>query len=187
MMKIPFCFLTKPNWPKSITCPTCRSSRSRKHGSYTRTSFHGQQDPAVALPVQIPRYRCLNPECRRCTFSILPEQVLRYCRFCLPSLLIIHLNHSAGMSLYQLIKIWRIGRGVLKRALAMIDRFIPWICDLYRELFDGQPAQRKPVGVTIRRINLRLGWSEIVECWYRRHYPGRFKTTNRRATQYSSD
>jgi hypothetical protein len=113
MMKIPFCFPTKPTWPKSITCPSCRSSRSRKHGSYTRYSFHGQQAPAVALPVRIPRYRCLNPECRRCTFSILPEQLLRYCRFCLPSLQIIHLSHSAGVSLYQLIKLWRIGRGVL--------------------------------------------------------------------------
>jgi hypothetical protein len=102
-------------------------------------------------------------------------------------LLIIRSNHSAGVSLYQLIKIWKLGRGVLKRALAMLDRFVPWIHDLYRELFDGQPAQTDPVGATIRSLDLRLGWSEIVECWYRRLYPRRFKMTNRSATQYSSD
>jgi transposase-like protein len=185
-MKIPDCFLKKPNQPLFITCPACRSSRLRKHGSYTRKSFHGQKDPAATLPVQIPRYRCLNPECCRCTFSVLPEHVLRYCRFRLPSLLNIHLNHSAGMSLYQLIKIWKLGRSVLKRALAMLDRFIAWIRDLYRELSDGQPAQAEPVGATIRHLSLLLGWPEIVECWYRRHYPRRFKTTNRSATLYSS-
>lgn len=182
-MKIPECFLRKPIPPQPITCPACRSSRFCKHGSYTRNSFHGQKDPAEALLVQVPRYRCLNPECRLCTFSVLPEQILRYCRFCLPSLLSIHWSHSAGVSVYQLIKIWSLGRSAIKRALAMLDRFAPWIHELHRELFADQPAQSEPMSVTIRRLVMRLGWSEIAQCWYRHHYPRRFKVTNRSATQ----
>jgi len=63
-------------------CPVCQQVSHRLHSYYTRRPadlpVSGQ---AVSLSLQVRRFRCQNPECRKQTFvESLPEAVARYAR-----------------------------------------------------------------------------------------------------------
>ncbi|HEY4386500.1 MAG TPA: transposase family protein [Ktedonobacteraceae bacterium] len=63
-------------------CPVCQQVSHRLHSYYTRRPadlpVSGQ---AVSLSLQVRRFRCQNPECRKQTFvEPLPEAVARYAR-----------------------------------------------------------------------------------------------------------
>jgi len=66
----------------TATCPACQHVSHRLHSYYTRhpadLPVSGQ---AVRLSLQVRRFRCQNPECRKQTFvEPLPEAVARYAR-----------------------------------------------------------------------------------------------------------
>ena len=169
-MNIPNCPARRANG--LVSCPGCHLCQCRKHGFYLRKGFHAKNG-AVAIPVWIPRYRCLNPECPRCTFSILPPMVMRYCRFFWPCLLTLSGNLDAGVSPSHLSEqVWHVGRGVILRAAALMDRLGPWVERLHREITDGKPMRRLELMVKI--IAAKLGRPELVERWYRHRYPSRF-------------
>jgi hypothetical protein len=161
-MNILVCPLQQPTFPEPVFCPQCYSMDFCKHGVYTRKGFHIRSG-IVPIPVRIQRYRCLNKECSRCTFSVLPPMMLRYCRFFWPCLL------SLGRAP---VKEPSISRGVVRRTAIMLTVITSWIKSLYREVTDGGTGSN--LGRMVNIIIRKIGRVELSNRWYRRRYPRRF-------------
>jgi hypothetical protein len=171
-MKITDCLTESISDCVKTTCPGCHCTNCRKHGFYTRKGFH-RHDISAVIVKQIQRYLCLNPECVRITFSVLPPMVLRYCRFFYTDLLAIQQalaidsdpNHFARHA-------WHIGRRVIVRAAALLERLNTWTGQLYQEVADGRQPDNleRMVDFLIEKLS-RI---ELIERWYRHRYPLRF-------------
>jgi len=115
----------------------------------------------------------VNPQCRRCTFSVLPPLVLRYCRFLWPDLLAVKDALDAGTSAYRLARtVWHVGRRVIVRAAVLLTHMGWWVEALHREMRDGRPA--RALRSMVKRVACRLGRGELTDRWYRHRYPLRF-------------
>ena len=175
-MNITFCPYKYIDNQEHIICPSCRCKRCHKHGSYIRKGFHSTNKSTIMMNVQ--RYRCLNPLCRQCTFSVLPPLVLRYCRFCWPSLLEVKKSLAAKLTPYHVSRyVWNVSRGVILRAAALLDRLASWIEVLHREVTNGSPAREFRLMVKI--VTVKLGRIALTYRWYWHRFPLRFKTQNR--------
>ena len=172
-MNIPICPLQKKATGRDrITCPGCHTSRYRKHGSYVRKGFHFQKY-GVPILVSVLRYLCLNPECPKCTFSVLPPMVMRYCRFFWPCLLSVKGALDAGSSCYHVAHhVWHVSWAVIQRAAVLVQRLGPWVNGLHQELTNGGPARELELMVKI--VTAKIGRLELVHRWYRHRYPRRF-------------
>lgn len=156
----------------SSNCPCCGCPSSSGHGSYVRKGFH-VPNRAVALPVRVRRYRCLNPDCRRRTFSILPRNVLPYCRFYWFYLVSLKESLCRGATVNSLAQhVWHVGWAVIARGTALLQRMETWVEQLHRELTDGHPGRELCRMVKI--VTGVLGPCELVSRWYRHRYPLRF-------------
>ena len=83
----------KQNLTSKIVCPECgERHRLTKWGFYTRYLFHGDDS------LEIQRFRCLNRQCPRFTFSILPHPLLPVVRVPLCFMLLLLLMHQKGCS-----------------------------------------------------------------------------------------
>jgi hypothetical protein len=155
-----------------IHCPTCHGTAHRKNGSYARKGFHGRQGTPVRV-IRVQRYRCLNPHCSRCTFSVLPPMVLRYCRFLWPCLLSLWAQLGKGVSRYHLAThIWKVSRGVVVSTKAMLEKLNIWVLSLYREVFNGRAPTT--LELMVKRLTAMLRPTVIIDMWYCHYYPGRF-------------
>lgn len=171
-MNIRSCPLQSTTFSTTIACPWCHSSHFRGHGSYTRKGFHLRRND-IPIPIRIPRYRCLNPQCPHCTFSIPPSQIMRYCRFFWPCLLALRQELSWGKSLYHLGRyVWRVGWAVMKRAAAQLDRICAWVEALHQELTNGRAP--RDLGLMVKISTAKIGAVALVQRWYRHRYPSRF-------------
>jgi hypothetical protein len=124
IMNINFCPLHYADESSNVVvvCPTCHSDQCPKHGCYIRKGFH-TLNKSTSLPTPIQRHRCLNPECKRRTFSVLPPMVLRYCRFFWPCLQVIW-NELKCHSISHIARIWNVDRRVIVINLTQNDRQI---------------------------------------------------------------
>ena len=145
-----------------VYCPGCHSHDHCKHGIYTRKGFHIPYG-IVSMPVAVQRYRCRNKECPRCTFSVLPPMMLRYCRFFWPCLLLFGKTHGKGLP---------VSRGVARRTAVMLAGIASWVKGLYREVTDGKAGSDMVRMVKI--IVGKIGRIELANRWYRHRYPRRF-------------
>jgi transposase-like protein len=161
-MNIHVCPLQQPIAPEPIFCPGCHSKHFCKHGVYTRKGFHVRSG-IIAIPMAVQRYRCLNKECSRCTFSVLPPMTLRYCRFFWPCLLLFRRTHGKGLP---------ISRGVAERTVTALALMRSWVKDLYREVTDGDRGFS--LGRMVKIIVGKIGGTELSNRWYRHRYPRRF-------------
>lgn len=179
-MKIPYFSSENIEDQEKISCPACHSTFYRSHSSYTRKGFH-RGDKAEVIEIPVPRYLCLNEDCPRCTFSVLPPMVLRYCRFFWPSLLALKQALASGSTHYHLAQhVWHVGRRVIVRAAALLDQLDTWCGQLYREVTDGVPACE--LGFMVKIVTRKLGRIELIDRWYRHRYPRRFSNKNERHT-----
>jgi hypothetical protein len=170
-MNIKHCLVQNTTSVSKIVCPRCHQCHNRKHGTYTRKGFHVLK-PSHKIPMAIPRYRCLNPDCRVCTFSVLPCCVLRYCRFFYPGLLQVKNALSIGIHSCRLARfIWNVGNGVIKRAAAELSRMHLWINQTYREISDG--AKESNFGSMVKGITYKLGYIDLTERYGYHRYPHR--------------
>jgi hypothetical protein len=170
-MKIPACHVQGTSNKERFRCPACHCCLYRKHGFYTRKSFHAP-NCAIAIPVKIQRYLCRNPQCRRCTFSVLPDGILRYCRFFWPYLLALNRALNEGATVYRLARhVWHVGRGVILRAAALLKSLEHWTAELHQELTGGTAAN----GIEGMKecICDAIGRFEFTQRWYRHRYPRR--------------
>lgn len=171
-MNIRICPLQNVVLPGSIVCSTCGSTHYRGHGSYSRKGFH-LRGHMVTIPLKVPRFLCLNSECPRVSFSILPSQTMRYSRFFWPCLLALIDALSAGSSIYhQARQVWHVGWAVIRRASKLLQRLSPWIESLHRELTNGMPPRE--LGFMVKILIAKLGPLELTQRWYRHRYPKRF-------------
>lgn len=131
--------------------------------------------------VLVQRFRCLNQECKRCTFSVLPPMVLRYSRFFWPCLLALGQALASGSSMYHQARyVWHVERQVIVRAAALLDRLDTWVGGQYQEVTDG--AQACELGFMVKIVTRKLGRIELIDRWYRHRYPLRFSHKNERHT-----
>lgn len=161
-MNIHVCPLQQPDTSEPVYCPGCHSTDFCKHGVYTRKGFH-VRGGIVPIPLTVQRYRCLNNECSRCTFSVLPPMTLRYCRFFWPCLLLFGKSHGKGLP---------ISHGVAKRTVATLTLIHSWVKVLYREVTDGDRGFN--LGGMVKIIAGKIGGTELSNRWYRHRYPRRF-------------
>jgi hypothetical protein len=162
-MNIQHVLSSKPLDCGPVICPGCHCRNCRKHAVYIRKWFH-VCGLATSVPITVQRYRCLNPACPRCTFSVLPPMVLRYCRFFWPCLLTLIEQHSARQ--------WDIGSRVIKRATTLVKQMHSWVETIYREVSDGGVGGG--LGRMVKIIVGRMGFIELSNRWYRHRYPLRF-------------
>ena len=110
-----------------ITCPRCKTRQLCKHGTYQRKGFH-VRGRIMSVTRTVKRYRCKNPLCSCCTFSVLPSGTLRYCRFSCSGLLALKEALRSGASPYHLARhVWHVGREVITRAGAQLERLTSFI------------------------------------------------------------
>jgi hypothetical protein len=124
----------------------------------------------MAIPMKVPRYRCLNPDCARRTFSILPPFVMPYCRFYWFYLLALRDCLAGGKTPYHLaLHVWHVGRGVIVRAAAQLRHVGAWAEELHREITHGRPVC--DLARMVKVITAKLGRVELVRRWYHHRYP----------------
>jgi len=149
-------------------CPYCHHSKCWKHGHYTRKGFHRLPGECQCQTVDVLRYLCRNPPCER-TFSLLPEDVLPYCRFFLSGLLGITDDQDAGKSAYWIAKSrWELSLSVILRAIDRIKQLQPWLV-----LVCHETAQRTEgcFQTLAKRVENALGWIRFIRYWYHTFYP----------------
>jgi len=155
-----------------IFCPRCHCYQLHKHGCYSRKGFHAPNH-AASNEVRVPRYRCLNPDCPLCTFSVLPPKVLRYCRFFWPCLVSIKLALDSGSTRYHLAHhVRHVSWAIIGRAAALLNSMESWANGLHQEITNGWPACR--FELMMKTITAKLGCNELNWRWYRHRYPRRF-------------
>lgn len=109
--------VAKQNLTSKIVCPECgERHRLTKWGFYTRYLFHGDDS------LQIQRFRCLNGQCPRFTFSILPHPLLPVVRFPLCFMLMLLSMYQKGCSLADLARKSGKSWPLIRRALNMGKR-----------------------------------------------------------------
>lgn len=170
-MNIPVCPFKNTTCNEPVFCPGCHSRHNRIHGGYTRKGFHVRgRTIAVPIIVMIPRYRCLNKECSRCTFSVLPPMVLRYCRFFWPCLLTVKKAITDRQTCHHLAKnVWQVGWGTIKRSTVELGRMAAWIVKIHREATDGSATRE--LGLMVKIIIQKIGHVELSNRWYCHRYP----------------
>lgn len=151
-----------------VFCPGCHSHDHCKHGVYTRKGFHIRYG-IITIPLAVQRYRCRNKACPRCTFSVLPPMVMRYCRFFWPCLLFALYASSTEQ---PPLSVWNVSRGVARRAVTALTAITSWVREIYQEVTDG--AAGADLGRMVKIIVRKIGRIELSNRWYRHHYPHRF-------------
>jgi len=180
VMKITYCSSKNIADREKISCPACHCTLCRSHSSYSRKGFH-RQSKASVIEIRVQRYLCLNEDCPRCSFSVLPPMVLPYCRFFWPSLLVLRQALASGSTFYHLAQhVWYVGRRVIVRAAALLNRLDKWVGQLYQEVSDG--VQAGELGFMVKIVTRKLGRIELIDRWYCHRYPKRFSHKNEHHT-----
>lgn len=175
-MNINFCPLQYKHKSLSVSCPFCHSNRCRKHGYYQRKGFH-RKNSCIVIPMEIPRFRCTNPQCKHRTFSLLPQMVLRYCRFFWPCLQMIWSLIARGFRPYYIARIWEVDRAVIVRAVTLQSTLQSFVEKLHQEIYDGTVNHSgMTLTLMVKFVILKIGFSVLANHWYCHRYPRRYFT-----------
>lgn len=149
-------------------CPYCHFHICWRHGFYKRKGFHRHPTAPRDGDIDVPRYLCRSPACEH-TFSVLPEEVLPYCRFLLTGLFSIIQDRSDGKSAYWIAKHrWDTTVRVLFRAIDRVEKATCWLKQQIQE-YTGRVTEgfREP----IRILQKRLAWFRLTRSWSHHFYP----------------
>jgi hypothetical protein len=151
-------------------CPYCGFIRCWKHGAYERKGFHMPSSEPQHGTVVVQRYQCRQPSCGH-TFSILPEEVLPYCRFFWNGLLQIAATLTEGKSAYWIAKYqWCLSLRVILRAVGLIQRVTPWLEQRYREATGSIETGIQALAQAVRKT---MSWFSFTRYWFHGFYPCR--------------
>jgi len=152
------------------TCSYCGFPRCWKHGKYGRKWFHQLGTEPPQEPVTVQRYLCQHPSCER-TFSVLPENVLPYCRFFMSGLLSIAQDRTEGKSSYWIAKYrWGLSLRVILRAVSLIRKVTPWVEGFCREATGSVVSGFQALVKTVRG---KYSWFDFTRRWFHGLYPCR--------------
>ncbi len=148
--------------PSEFVCPACGERyRLIKWGSYTRYLFDGDDT------IKIQRVRCLNQQCHRCTFNVLPHPLLPILRVPLCFLLALLDMHQQGSTIADLAK--RSGKNwpVIRRCLSMARR----IQKFFRDQLDTILAVSSPCLCPV------VCWTRFTQVFSWAFFPELFRKT----------
>jgi len=150
-----------------IICPYCGFHHCWKHGKYKRKGFHQFPSDSQNKILEVLRYLCRSPACEH-TFSVLPDDVLPYCRFFLSGLIGIAEDRSEGKSAYWIAKYrWNLSLRAILRAVKRIRQVTPWLERLFRE---ATGVVVKSFQGLIKNVRERLTWFVFTRYWYHQFY-----------------
>ena len=162
--------IPSPDSKGEIHCPYCHWCKIWKHARYTRKGFHRLPDACLCQTLEVLRYLCRNPVCGR-TFSLLPEDVLPYCRFFLSALFSIAEDLDSGKSAYWIAKRrWELSLPVILRAAARIKQVQFWLVRICHETAQSIEGCFQTLA---KRVEKALGWVRFTRYWYHTFYPRR--------------
>lgn len=157
---------------KCPRCPYCHFPICWRHGFYARKGFHRPRCASTKFELLVQRYLCRSPCCGH-TFSLLPKDVLPYCRFMLTGLFSILKDREAGRSAYWIARHqWDTTLRVILRTLARIGRMTEWFTELYRA-YTGEFEQDFKTLVSLLRK--RFSWSRLTRLFFHHFYPSRVR------------
>jgi hypothetical protein len=152
------------------TCSYCGFPRCWKHGKYGRKWFHQLGAELSQEPVAVQRYLCQHPSCER-TFSVLPENVLPYCRFFMSDLLSIVQDRTEGKSSYWIAKYRRgLSLRVILRTVSLIRKVTPLLECICREVTGSVGSGFQAL---VKTILVKFSWSDFTRRWFHGLYPCR--------------
>ena len=152
------------------TCSYCGFPRCWKHGTYGRKWFHQLGAEPTQEPVTVQRYLCQHPSCER-TFSVLPENVLPYCRFFMSDLLSIVQDRTEGKSSYRIAKYRRgLSLRVILRTVSLIRKVTPLLECICREATGSVVFGFQALVKTVRG---KYSWFDFTRRWFHGLYPCR--------------
>jgi len=148
--------VAKQNLISEIVCPECgERHRLTKWGFYIRYLFHGDDS------THIQRFRCLNRQCPRFTFSILPHPLLPVVRVPLCFMLMLLSMNQKGCSVAHLARKSGKSWPVIRRALKMAKRFQSFL-------------QNEVLGVPSPCLQPAASWTVFTHAFSWALFPGRF-------------
>ena len=106
----------------SVCCIWCSESiRIQRHGCYLRNDYESDEKIAVQ------RFRCRNPDCEHCTFSLPPRPCLPRARLPLWMLLLIYCEHrQKGQSINRLSRLLDHSWTTIGRAVDLACKILSW-------------------------------------------------------------
>lgn len=143
-------FVAKQNLIADVICPQCGERHLIiKWGCYYRYLFDSDETAAI------PRFRCLNRQCSRCTFSVLPHPFLPVLRVPLCFLLALLVLRQKGCSIARMAREAGKRWTVIRRCL-LIARRVRAL--LNNELADiGSPCLKPTLAWTA--FTQRFSWA----------------------------
>jgi hypothetical protein len=116
---------------------------------------------------------CQNPYCSRRTFSVLPQEVMPYCRFLWPDMVKVSKAITEGKSYYY------IAHNLFSTAIAncvrlgnILSCLTSWINTLCQEHDDYNHISGLKSGVNI--LMKHYSWTQLKHMWSRFFYPKTF-------------
>lgn len=149
-------------------CPFCLLSHVWRHGTYERKGFHSRHGSEQIISV-VQRYRCVNPDCPHCTFSVLPDGVIPYCRFFWSDLLRIHETSRERASSYKIARQWfGISVSAVWHVRKLLGRLSDWAQQQYRELMNGKTVS--DLQQCVEGLVQKHGGTVLRYQWFRTNY-----------------
>ena len=154
----------------SIKCPYCNNGSYWKHGSYTRKGFHFKVYKNGCNLRIVQRFLCREVSCKH-TFSVLPEDVLPYCRFFYNDLLDIIKNLKNGATAYFLsFQEWDLSPRILCRIKNLLKKVHPWLKELLQEALYKMAEKFETLVSTVLQ---KYSWFVFTRMWFHHIYPSR--------------
>ena len=155
---------------ESIKCPYCNNNHCWKHGHYIRKGFHSKPPQNGWILRTVQRFLCLEASCKH-TFSVLPDDVLPYCRFLWKDLLELARLSGLGKTAYHIaIYQWNLPLRTMLRATGIITRVRQWLGQLCREALHGVAGEFETLATTVLRMH---SWFVFSRMWFHHIYPCR--------------
>lgn len=155
---------------ESINCPYCNNNRCWKHGHYIRKGFHSKAPENGWILRTIQRFICCEVSCKH-TFSVLPDDVLPYCRFLWKDLLEISRSLYRGETAYHIARYhWNLPLRIILHTKGIITRVHQWLAQLCRQTLHAAARGFETLATTVLTMH---SWFVFCRMWFHHIYPSR--------------
>jgi hypothetical protein len=154
----------------SIKCPYCGNTKCWKHGHYVRKGFYSPKPGNDWTLQTVQRFLCRDVACKH-TFSVLPENVLPYCRFLWKDFFDIAFLTGQGKTTYHIAKYqWVLPLRTILRVRGIITKVHQWLEQLCREALHTTVSEFATLATTALQT---YSWFDFTRRWFHHIYPCR--------------